>query len=98
VIDLRPPCPVSRFPTPERFKASAMPPQDSLRLNHLGHAEQVRPEPGHPYEQRAVTATQSKTRWRPPQSDVELMAEKQILGFKPASRLAQIGDEYSERV
>jgi len=26
------------------------------------------------------------------------MAEKQILGFKPASRLAQIGDEYSERV
>jgi len=26
------------------------------------------------------------------------MAEKQILGFKPASRLEQIGDEHSERV
>ena len=73
-------------------------PQDSLRLNHLGQIEQARPEPGHPYQQRAVTATQSKTRWRPPQSDVELMAEKRILGFKPASRLAQIGDEHSERM
>jgi hypothetical protein len=29
---------------------------------------------------------------------VELMAEKQILGFKPASRLEQIGDEHSEHV
>ena len=74
-----------------------MPPQDSLRLNHLGHAEQARPEPGHPYQQRAVTATQSKTRWRLQQSDVELMAEKQILGFKLAPRLEQIADEYSER-
>lgn len=97
-IDPRPPCPVSRFPTSERFKASAMPPQDRLRLNHMGHAEQARPEPGHPNEQRAVTATQSKTRWRPPQSDVELMTEKQILCFKPTSRLEQIGDEHSERV
>ena len=75
-----------------------MPPQDSLRLNHLGHAEQARPEPGHPYQQRAGTVTQSKTRWHPPLSDVELMAEKHILGFKPASLLAQIGDEHSERV
>ena len=32
-IDLRPPCTVSGFPTPERLKASAMPPQDRLRLN-----------------------------------------------------------------
>ena len=54
-IDLRPPYPISGFPTPEDFKASAMPPQDGLRLNHLGHAEQTRPEPGHPGEQRAVT-------------------------------------------
>jgi hypothetical protein len=44
------------------------------------------------------TAAQSKTRRCPPQSDVQLMAEKQILGFKPASRLEQIGDEHSERV
>ena len=47
-INFRPPCPVSRFPAPEDFEARTMPPQDSLRLNHLGHAAQVRPEPGHP--------------------------------------------------
>jgi hypothetical protein len=28
----------------------------------------------------------------------KLMSEKQILGFKPAPRLEQVGDEYSERV
>jgi hypothetical protein len=41
---------------------------------------------------------QSKTRWCPPQSDGELMTEKQILGFKPAPRLEQVGDEHSKRV
>ena len=96
-INPRPPCPISRFPAPESFEASAMPPQDSFRLNYLGHADQVRPEPGHPYEQRAITATQSKTRRCPPQSDVELMAEQQILGLKPAPRLEQVDDEYSQR-
>jgi hypothetical protein len=97
-IDLRPPCPISRFPTPERFKASAMPPQNGLRLNHLGHTEQARPEPGQPSEQRAVTAAQSTTRRRPPQCYGELMAEKQILGFKPAARLEQIDEQPSEPV
>src|SRR5450759_2278252 len=42
-IDLRPPYPISRFPTPEGFETSAMPPQDSLRLNHLGRTKQARP-------------------------------------------------------
>jgi PRC-barrel domain len=41
---------------------------------------------------------QSKTRWCPPQSDVELMTEKQILGFKSAPRLEQVGYKHSERV
>jgi hypothetical protein len=35
-IDLWPPHPISRFPTPEHFEASAMPSQDGLRLNQLG--------------------------------------------------------------
>jgi hypothetical protein len=35
-------------PAPESFEARAMPAKDGLRLNHLGHAEQARPEPGHP--------------------------------------------------
>jgi hypothetical protein len=72
-IDHRPPCPISRFPTPEDFETSAMPPQNGLRLNYLGHTEQVRPEPGHPYEQRPISSAQSKTRRCSPQSNVKLM-------------------------
>jgi hypothetical protein len=64
-----------------------MPPKDGLRLNHLGHAKQARPVPGHPHQQSAVTTAQPKTRRRAPQGDAELMSEKQVLGLKPASRL-----------
>jgi hypothetical protein len=83
-IDLWPPCPLSRFPAPERLEARAMPAKDGLRLNDLCRTEQARPEPGHPYHQRPVTAAQSDTRRRTPQGDTELMTEKQALGFKPA--------------
>jgi hypothetical protein len=69
------------------FEARAMPAKDGLRLNHLGHTEQAGPEPGHPYQQRPVTAAQSKTRRRMPQGDAELMTEKQVLGLKGARRL-----------
>src|SRR5438034_6737834 len=97
-IDLRPPCPLSGFPAPESFEARAMPTKDGLWLNHLGHAEQARPEPGHPYQQRPVTAAQSKTRRRTPQGDAELMTEKQVLGFKPARRLEEVNEEHCERM
>ena len=40
-IDLRAPCPLSGFPAPEGFEAGAMPPQDRLRLNHMGYIEQT---------------------------------------------------------
>jgi hypothetical protein len=53
-----------------------MPSKDGLWLNHLGHAKQLRPEPGHPYQQRPVTAAQSKMSRRTPQGDAELMTEK----------------------
>ena len=76
MIDLRAPCPLAGFPAPESFEATAMPPKDGLWLNHLGHAEQLRPEPGHPYQQRPVTAAQSKMSRRTPQGDAELMTEK----------------------
>jgi hypothetical protein len=46
----------------------------------------------------SITAKQSEPRWCPPQSDGQLMAEKQILRLKPAPRLEQVGDEHSERV
>src|SRR5260370_28283350 len=93
-IDLRPPYSLSGFPTPEGCEARAMPSKDGLRLNHLRHAEQVRPEPGHPYQQRPITAAQSKTRRRTPQGDAELMTEKQILGLKPSSRPGQTRDKH----
>ena len=95
-IDLRPPCPISGFPAPEGFEAGAMPPQDRLRLHHLGQIKQIRPNPRDPYQQRPVTTVQPQTRRRPPQGDVELMTKKQILGFEPSSRLEHVGDEHSE--
>ena len=75
-IDLWPPRSLSGFPPKERFEARAMPAEDGLRLNDLCRTEQARPEPGHPYQQRPVTAAQSDTRRRTPQGDIELMAEK----------------------
>ena len=65
-IDLWAPCPLPGFPAPESSEARAMPPKDGLRLNHLGRAEQAWPEPGHPYQQRPITAVQSNTRRRTP--------------------------------
>ena len=35
---------------------------------------------------------------RAPQGNVELMTEKQVLGFEPASRLEHVGDENHERM
>ena len=95
-IDLWPPCPPSGFPAPESLEAGAMPPQDRLRLHHLRQIQQIGPDPRDPHQQRPVTAVQPQTRRRPPQSDIELMTEKQILGFQPASRLEHVGDEHSE--
>jgi hypothetical protein len=75
-----------------------MPPQDRFRFHHLGQIEQPGPNPGHPDQQCPVAAVQSRLRWRPPQGDIELIAEKQVFSFKPASRLEHIGDEHAERV
>ena len=97
-IDLRASYPLSRFPAPESFEASTMRPKDSLRLDHLGHAKQAGPEPCHPYQQCPINPAQPKTRWRTPQNDIELMTEKKVLGFKPASRLEQVCNENSKRV
>ena len=75
-----------------------MPTQDGLRPNHLQRTKKARPKPRHPYEKSTITAAQSKTRWCLPQSDGQLMAEKQILSLKPTPRLEQVGDEHSKRV
>src|SRR5271169_2010061 len=97
MIDLRPPCPISRFPAPQRLEAGPMPSQYGFQLHHLGHTEQTRPEFGYQYEQGAVAAAQSNTRSCSPQRDVELMTQKQILGLEPVPRLEQVNDEKPER-
>src|SRR5499433_1527952 len=75
-----------------------MPAKNGLRLNDMRRTEQARPAPGHPDQQGAVTAAQSKTRRRTPQGDAELMAEEQVLGFKPARGLEEVNDEHCERI
>jgi len=75
-----------------------MPTQNGLRLHHLGRTNKARPDPGHRYEQGAISAAQSKTSRCPSQSDGELMTKKQIFSFKPVPRLEHVGYEHSERV
>src|SRR5262245_55670592 len=62
-IDSWAPCPPSRLPAPERPETRPVPAKDSLWLNHPRHTEQVRPQPGHPNQQRAVAATELKAGW-----------------------------------
>jgi hypothetical protein len=75
-----------------------MPSQDGFRLNYLRHTEQSWPQPNHPYEQYPITTAQSKARPGTPQGDAELMTEKQVLGFKPATRLEQGRDKYQQHM
>src|SRR5262249_11307171 len=96
--DLWPPCPLPRFPAPERRKTRTMPAKDGLRLNDMRRTEQARPKPSHPDHQGPVTATQSKARRRTPQGDAELMAKEQVLGLKSARRLEEVYNEHCERM
>ena len=62
-----------------------MPSQDGLRLNHLGRTQKARPEPGNTDEQGPVAAAKPKTRWSLPQSNGELMTQKQISQLQAGS-------------
>jgi hypothetical protein len=70
-----------------------MPPQNCVRLNDASQTNQSWPEPSHPYQQHPVTTTQPQTLWSTPQGNIELMPKKEILDFKPAPRLEQVGDK-----
>jgi hypothetical protein len=69
-----------------------MPPQNCVRLNHASQTKQAWPEPRHPYQEHPVTTTQPHTLRSTPQGNIELMPKKEILDFKPAPRLEQVGD------
>jgi len=73
-----------------------MPPQDRRRFNDLDHTEQAWPQPGHPHQQRAIAVPQWQAQRPSPYSDIELMTEKQVLGFEPAPRLEDVADEDQE--
>src|SRR5262249_8688598 len=97
-IDLWPPCPLPRFPTPERRETNTMPAKDGLRLNGMRRTEQAWPESGQPHHQGPVTAAQSKARRRTLQGDAELMAKEQVLDFKSPRRLEEVYNEHCERM
>jgi hypothetical protein len=65
----------------------------SCLLNDAAQTEQAWPEPSHPHQQRSVIPTQPQAGRCTPQGNIELMPKKEILGFKPAPRLEQIGDK-----
>jgi hypothetical protein len=97
-VNPRPPCPIARLPAPVHSKSSAVPSQNRLRLDHPHRAKKAPPELSHPYKQDAIAAAKPETRSWPPKSDVELMAKKQVFGFKPTARLEQVDGKHSERV
>jgi len=97
-LDSGPPRPSSRFPAPVNPESGSMPSQDSGRLNYSTQIEQARPYSGHPNHQGTVTCTKPETLRSPPQGDVELATQKEILDFKPALRFEQIGYKRRKQV
>jgi hypothetical protein len=75
-----------------------MPPQDRVRLNDAGQAEQARPETSHPDQQQPVAPTKPQTVRCTPQGNIELMPEKEVLDFKPTPRPEQVGDEHPKQL
>ena len=81
--------------------ADCLRPHDARARVHLAkvrQTEQARPPSGHPNHQGTVTCPKPDTLWGSPQGDVELMAEKKVLDFKPAWWLEQIGYEGRKQV
>jgi hypothetical protein len=86
---------LSRWPPETLRDASA---ESRVGLNDAGQTEQAWPEPSHPCQQCPVTPTQPQTVRCTPQGNVELMPKKEILDFKPAPRLEQIGDKRPKQI
>jgi hypothetical protein len=75
-----------------------MPPQNRFRLYHLSQIEQPGTHSSHPDQQGPIATAQSRLGQCPPQRNIKLMAQKQILGLKPPPRLEQIAKGYCQRV
>jgi hypothetical protein len=85
-LDLGPPSPRARFPTPIAAKASPMPPYERLRLNDRDDLQNRR-EPSIQLDKKpAIVVRQPDPALNlTPQND-QLMSERRVLGFKPALR------------
>jgi hypothetical protein len=83
-IDLWPPYPFPRFPTPERRETRTMPTKDSFRLNDLRRTEQARPG----LVQTSRTRSLPRSRRQSAallKAMPELMAKQQVLDFAGAA-------------
>ena len=97
-VDFGPARLTARFPAPIGPKPGSMPAQNCVRLNNPGHNEQAWPSPSHPHQQRSVTPTQPQTMRCPPQGNIELMSQEEILDFKPSARPEQVDDKLPKQM
>ena len=67
-------------------------------MNNSGQTEQARPHSGHPNNRGTITCTKPETLRASPQGYVELMAQKEVLDFKSAPWLEQIGYKRRKQV
>src|SRR5450830_1129247 len=95
-LDLRPPSPWARFPTPIVAKAGTMPPHERLRLDDREDLQNRRKPAIQLDKKPAVVVRQPDSAMHiTPQND-QLMSERRILSFKPNLRLERRGQESKE--
>ena len=90
---------MSGFPAPESFEPRAMPAKDRRRgfttwdkSSRFGQIHVI-----HTNNARSLPRSRRRGGARL-KAMLELMTEKQILGYEPASRLEQVGDEHCKQM
>lgn len=84
--------PPSRFPSPIKAKAFAMPTDDSLWLHNDQHLTPVRQDPRKDHPQQPICQTQRRT-WRGPLDRGELMAKRQELQLKNRAAAEAVAEQ-----
>ncbi len=84
--------PPSRFPSPIKAKAFAMPTDDGLWLHNDQHLTPVRQDPRKDHPQQPICQTQRRT-WRGPLDRGELMAKRQELQLKNRAAAEAVAEQ-----
>ena len=84
--------PPSRFPSPIKAKAFAMPTDDSLWLHNDQHLTPVWQDPRKDHPQQPICQTQRRT-WRGPLDRGELMAKRQELQLKNRAAAEAVAEQ-----